>query len=170
MTNDELRKLKRGDLLELLVAQSRETEELREKLQAAEQALVSRRIRLNEAGSIANAALDLNGVFAAAQAAADQYLESIRLQSQDTESLCARMEAEAQEKADRLLAETETKCAAMLAQTEAETREFWDMVSRRLENFYNEHAGLRELLALEQLRIPAPVPVEDPLVEEGAHE
>ena len=105
MTDEELRKLKRGDLLELLVAQSRETEELREKLQTAEQELASRRIRLNEAGSIANAALDLNGVFAAAQAAADQYLESIRLQSQDTESHCAQLVAEAQEKADRLLAE-----------------------------------------------------------------
>ena len=67
MTDEELRKLKRGDLLELLVAQSRETEELREKLQTAEQELASRRIRLNEAGSIANAALDLNGVFAAAR-------------------------------------------------------------------------------------------------------
>ena len=112
MTDEELRKLKRGDLLELLVAQSRETEELREKLQTAEQELASRRIRLNEVGNIANAALDLNGVFAAAQAAADQYVESIRLQSQDTESHCAQLVAEAQEKADRLLAETETKCAA----------------------------------------------------------
>ena len=170
MTDEELRKLKRGDLLELLVAQSRETEELRGKLQTAEQELASRRIRLNEAGSIANAALDLNGVFAAAQAAADQYLESIRLQSQDTESHCAQLVAEAQEKADRLLAETETKCADMVAQAEAETREFWDMVSRRLENFYNEHAGLRELLALDQLKSPAPAPAEEAPVEEGAHE
>ena len=170
LTDEELRKLKRGDLLELLVAQSRETEELREKLQTAEQELASRRIRLNEAGSIANAALDLNGVFAAAQAAADQYLESIRLQSQDTESHCAQLVAEAQEKADRLLAETETKCADMVAQAEAETREFWDMVSRRLENFYNEHAGLRELLALDQLKSPAPAPAEEAPVEEEPHE
>ena len=170
MTDEELRKLKRGDLLELLVAQSRETEELREKLQTAEQELASRRIRLNEAGSIANAALDLNGVFAAAQAAADQYLESIRLQSQDTESHCAQLVAEAQEKADRLLAETETKCADMVAQAEAETREFWDMVSRRLENFYNEHAGLRELLALDQLKSPAPAPAEEAPVEGEPHE
>jgi chromosome segregation ATPase len=36
-----------------------------------------RRIRLREAGSIAEAALKLNGVFEAAQAAANQYLENI---------------------------------------------------------------------------------------------
>ncbi len=36
-----------------------------------------RRIRLREAGSVAEAALRLNGVFEAAQKAADQYLENI---------------------------------------------------------------------------------------------
>ena len=202
MTDEELRKLKRGDLLELLVAQGKETEELRQKLAQAEEGLNSRRIQLNEAGNIAEAALRMNGVFEAAQASAAQYLETIRLQSQETEALCARMETETkekterlmaetqetctrletearekadrlmaetqetctrletetQEKADRLMRETEAKCAAMVAQAEAETREFWDMVSKRLENFYNEHAGLRELLSLEQLRAPAPAP------------
>lgn len=37
-----------------------------------------REIELQEAGSIAEAALRLNGVFAAAQKAADQYLDSVR--------------------------------------------------------------------------------------------
>ena len=146
--------------MELLVAQERELESVKMRLEEAEKALTDRRIRLNEAGNIAQAALDVNGVFQAAQAAADQYLESIRLQSQDTESHCARLVAEAQEKADRMVADAEAKCATMVAQAEAETREFWDMVSRRLENFYNEHAGLRELLALEQLKNPAPIPEE----------
>ena len=156
MTDEALRRLKRGDLLELLVAQGKEMEALQARLRRAEEALESRRIQLDEAGSIAQAALQLNGVFEAAQAAADQYLESVREQSKDTEALCARMEMEAREKADRMMAETEAKCADMVAQAERETREFWDMVSRRLENFYNEHAGLRELLALDQLKVPAP--------------
>ncbi|MBP3319485.1 MAG: hypothetical protein J6K94_05690 [Ruminiclostridium sp.] len=158
MTDEELRKLKRGDLLELLVAQGRETEDLRERLRQAEAALESRRIQLDDAGNIAEAALRLNGVFEAAQASAAQYLETIRQQSQETESRCARMEAEAREKAHRLVAEAEAQCAAMVAQAEAETREFWDMVSKRLENFYNEHAGLRELLALDQLKSAGAAP------------
>lgn len=158
MTDEELRRLKRGDLLELLVSQEREKDELNMRLYKAEKALEDRRIQLDEAGSIAQAALQLNGVFEAAQAAADQYLESVRERSRDTEALCARMEMEAREKADRMIAEAEAKCSAMVAQAERETREFWDMVSKRLEDFYNEHAGLRELLALEQLKTPAPVP------------
>ena len=154
MTDDELRRLKRGDLLELLVSQEREMDSLNLRLHKAEKALEDRRIQLDEAGSIAQASLQLNGVFEAAQAAADQYLESVREQSRDTEALCARMEMEAREKADRMIAETEAKCADMVAQAERETRAFWDMVSQRLEAFYNEHAGLRELLALEQLKNP----------------
>lgn len=155
MTDEELRRLKRGDLLELLVAQEREVDELNLRLCLAEKALEDRRIQLDEAGSIAQAALQLNGVFGAAQAAADQYLETIRQQSRDVEARCTRMEQEAREKADRMIAEAEAKCADMVAKAEAETREFWDTVSKRLEDFYNEHAGLRELLALEQLKNPA---------------
>ena len=173
MTDEELRKLKRADLLELLVTQGKENEALQEKLRQAEAALWDRQIQLDEAGNIAEAALRLSGVFEAAQKASDQYLESIRKKHEETESRCTRLEetsraraeqleqeskaqaerlvAEAEEKARALTAETEAKCRAMVAQAEAETREFWDMVSQRLEHFYAEHAGLRELLSLDKL-------------------
>ena len=78
MTDEELRKLKRADLLELLVAQGKENEALQEKLRQAEAALWDRQIQLDEAGNIAEAALRLSGVFEAAQKASDQYLENIR--------------------------------------------------------------------------------------------
>ena len=173
MTDEELRKLKRADLLELLVAQGKENEALQEKLRQAEAALWDRQIQLDEAGNIAEAALRLSGVFEAAQQASDQYLENIRKMHEETESRCTQLEetsraraeqleqeskaqaerlvAEAEEKARTLTAETEAKCRAMVAQAEAETREFWDMVSQRLEHFYAEHAGLRELLSLDKL-------------------
>ena len=173
MTDEELRKLKRADLLELLVAQGKENEALQEKLRQAEAALWDRQIQLDEAGNIAEAALRLSGVFQAAQKASDQYLENIRKMHEETESRCTQLEetsraraeqleqeskaqaerlvAEAEEKARALTAETEAKCRAMVAQAEAETREFWDMVSQRLEHFYAEHAGLRELLSLDKL-------------------
>lgn len=173
MTDEELRKLKRADLLELLVAQGKENEALQEKLRQAEAALWDRQIQLDEAGNIAEAALRLSGVFQAAQQASDQYLENIRKMHEETESRCTQLEetsraraeqleqeskaqaerlvAEAEEKARALTEETEAKCRAMVAQAEAETREFWDMVSQRLEHFYAEHAGLRELLSLDKL-------------------
>lgn len=78
MENRDLNKLKRIDLLELLIAQGKEIDRLKAQLAAAEEELYRRRVDIETAGSIAEAALQLNGVFKAAQAAADQYLENIR--------------------------------------------------------------------------------------------
>ena len=70
MTEKELRRLSRTDLLEMLLEQSKEVQRLQQELEETKQKL--------EAGSIAEAALRINKVFEAAQQAADQYLENIR--------------------------------------------------------------------------------------------
>lgn len=111
MTDKEMHKLSRRELLQLLLAQVRETEELKELLEKRDEQLMelhenyerlrtrldqkdakihdlrntlheertTRKIELQEAGSIAEAALRLNGIFDVAQKAADQYLENIRM-------------------------------------------------------------------------------------------
>ena len=78
MTDRELRKLSRAELLELLLEESRENERLRAQLQEMNEKLADRAIRIERAGSIAEAALQLNGVFQAAEEAAAQYLENVR--------------------------------------------------------------------------------------------
>lgn len=78
MTDKELRKLSRKELLEMLIDQSKDVERLQAALRASEEKAQRKEITIQTAGSIAEAALALNGVFEAAQAAADQYLLSIR--------------------------------------------------------------------------------------------
>ena len=78
MTEKELRKLNRAELLELLVYQTKQVEDLQEALDEANRRLANRRIMLRNAGSIAEAALQINEVFEAAQRAADQYLEHVK--------------------------------------------------------------------------------------------
>lgn len=117
MASKELRKLKRRELLKMLLVQCQETERLQQemlelrkeheemsesyerlktKLNVKDERLnrkdvqikelqnkinkmkTSREIELEEAGSIAEAALRLNGVFEAAQQAAEQYLMNVR--------------------------------------------------------------------------------------------
>lgn len=78
MTEKELHKLKRAELLEMMLAQSREIESLQGRIEQLEAKLADKEIRIQESGSIAEAALKLNGIFEAAQAAADQYLENVR--------------------------------------------------------------------------------------------
>ena len=68
MTDKEMKKLSRADLLEMLLAQRKENEALRTELDAARAALDDRRIALEKSGSIAEASLQLNGIFEAAPA------------------------------------------------------------------------------------------------------
>jgi hypothetical protein len=83
LSQKQIKKLKRVDLLELLVAQGEEIENLRVQLNDAKTQLENREIAIKEAGSIAEASLKLNRIFQDAQAAADQYLQNVKRQVQD---------------------------------------------------------------------------------------
>ena len=148
MTDKELKKLSRAELLEMLIAQSKRADELQEKLNQAEEELNSRQLKVDEAGSIAEASLRLNGVFEAAQAASEQYLENIRALQDRQEEICAKRDAESKAEAERLLAETKDSCEKMTLDAKQASENYWKEVSERLEKFYAEHAGLRELLAM----------------------
>lgn len=78
MTDKELKRLNRAELLEMLIEQIKENEDLRSQLEEANEKLSRRRIAVESSDSIAEAALKLNGVFEAAERAAEQYLENIR--------------------------------------------------------------------------------------------
>ena len=82
MTDKELRRLSRSELLEMLIAQTEENRQLKIRLERAEAQLRDRRIAVEKAGSLAEAALQLNRVFEAADKAAQQYLENVRLMSE----------------------------------------------------------------------------------------
>ena len=84
MTDKELRGLSRRELLELLVAREKENQQLRQELDDAQAELNKRQIDVAKAGTMAEAALLLNGIFDAADRAAQQYLENIRLRAEGT--------------------------------------------------------------------------------------
>lgn len=96
-TNRELKKLNRIELLELLLAQSKEIDRLNQEItrlngelekqkalqQETEKRLEDRRLRLEETGSMAEAALSVFHVLEDAQKAADLYLENVRRKAED---------------------------------------------------------------------------------------
>lgn len=81
MTDKELKRLSRAELLEMLLEQTRRAEALQAQLDQKNEELKQREIMIEKSGSIAEAALKLNGVFEAAQKAADQYLENVKLKN-----------------------------------------------------------------------------------------
>ncbi len=97
MTAKELKRLRRSDLMEMLLELSKENAELRKQLQKAEHKLMDRQIAIEESGSLAEAALRLNRIFEDAQAACEQYKQNVRQR-------CEQMEAT-----------TRSRCAAMAA-------------------------------------------------------
>lgn len=158
MTEKELRRLGRGDLLNLLLEQSRENQRLREQLQAAQDALANKAICIDKAGSIAEASLQLNGVFQATERACQQYTENIARLSQHQQVICARREKESQKKALQIVADAQKqaedattaaqkRCDEMLKKAKTESQAYWDAVSVKITSITNAHAELRQLFS-----------------------
>ena len=135
----------------------KEIDALKKRLEETEKALQNREIAINEAGSIAVAALQINGVFEAAQAASQQYIENIRRLSARQDVLCTQRDAESRAEAERRIHEAAVKCQVMeaacrekCAMMEAEAKRrseaYWDEVSSRLQSFYENHQELKKLL------------------------
>ena len=83
MDDKEFRKLRREDLIEIIYQYQRREQRLTQENEMLRSQIQDRNIRIRNAGSIAEAALALNGVFEAAQKAADQYLNSLKNMSEN---------------------------------------------------------------------------------------
>ena len=82
MDDKEFRKLRREDLIEIIYQYQRREQRLTQENETLKSQLKDRNLQMEKAGSIAQAALALNGVFEAAQQAADQYLQSVRFMAE----------------------------------------------------------------------------------------
>lgn len=114
MTDKELRRLRRDDLLQILIRQQRQIDELTEKLKQAEAELEKREIAMKDAGSVAEAALRLNGVFEAAQAAADQYGAEMRSRADELEQAARKQSEDAKRLADELVRNARSEAERIL--------------------------------------------------------
>lgn len=78
MKESDLRHLRRADLLALLEEVSRQNDSLRKELDEANARLAQQEVRISRCGSLAEAALELSGVYEAADKAAEEYLRLVR--------------------------------------------------------------------------------------------
>ena len=110
MTQYEMKKLSRKELLQLAAEESAQIRILQEHLEIAENELHKREININEAGSIAEASMKLSNVFEAAQEACRLYTDNIPRLSERQERICAEIEKETKEKAAAYEAEVISRC------------------------------------------------------------
>ena len=125
MTDKEFRRLGKAQLLDIIYQLQLQVDELTEKNKRLELALEDRRLRIDNAGSLAAAALEINDFFSNAQVAAEQYLNEIKALRETTEveqqQLHSQAEAEfseAQEKANRLVTEAQTEASRLLLEAQ----------------------------------------------------
>lgn len=153
MANNELKKLSRAELLEMLIEQSKEMEALKKQLKEANEMLEDRRILIENAGSIAEASLQLNGVFEAAQKAAAQYLENVQQQA----GICADTDRNSRERAETLLSyvkikcsemesETQKKCERMVKNAQLQAQKYWDEVTEKAAQLTKAEAVQEEII------------------------
>ncbi|MEI3079152.1 MAG: hypothetical protein V8T00_07610 [Oscillospiraceae bacterium] len=121
MTDKELRKLSRAELIDILFELQTQNENLTAENRELAAQLESRQLQITEAGSIAEAALRLNGVFEAAQAAADQYVRCTK----DSLAIAERTLAAAKRQADTLVQEATAQAQKLLADADARLESSW---------------------------------------------
>ncbi len=124
MTDRQLRKASRADLLKLLLEQKKENESLRQQLLQVQEQLQQRSITIEQSGTLAEAALKLSGIFDAAETACQYYTENIRALSGRQEEICRTMERETREKCDR-----------MMEQAKQMARVYWDEYTEKCNRY-----------------------------------
>ena len=111
MTDKEFKRLTRAQLIDIIYQLQLEIDKLNEQKQALENELADKRLRLSNAGNIAQAALEINDCFRSTQNAAEQYLNEIKALREEAEAERQRILARAQAEADAIIADAKkTRC------------------------------------------------------------
>ena len=164
----EIKGLSRGDLLELLLAQTERVEELEAELAEVRKQAEARDIIIERSGTLAEAAMQINQVWQAADRAAAQYLSNVLrmydeqlAKNRELEQEYARMEqvllGECTRKCEELEQQTVDKCRALEQEARAyydetvqkakeEAQTYWDQVYGKLEQYCAAQESLKALL------------------------
>ena len=103
MVNKELKKLSRRELVDIIYQMKKNEQQMQEEISALQAALEDKRIRLSQAGSVAEAAVNITQVLSAAQETADLYLREITCMKEAARKECDDMIREASRKAAGIL-------------------------------------------------------------------
>lgn len=141
MTERELKKLNKNQLLDLLKEQTERANRLEIEFEEVKRKLKERKLIEGQAGSIAEAALKINGVFEAAQEAANQYLENIERISAQQDMVAKKIEDEARTKAELMLQEAEKRCKLR----EEEEKKKIEEIANQLKQMYDQKKALDAL-------------------------
>ena len=142
----ELKKLSKTQLLEMLCAKEKMLTDLKFENESLKNQINDRRITIENSGSIAEASLKVNEIFAKAQESADIYLESLKSKVDEQDKILKEQADAAKSVCATMIADAKAQSAKILAGTNERVEQKWANLTARLEEFYSAHAGLLDLL------------------------
>ena len=130
--------------------QEQEIERLKAKVSELQATIDNYEIKVEEAGTLAEASVQINNLFEAAQATVETYIENMKKRAEKSEEILA----DVQKQADGIISEAEAVAQKRLAAADAEIDEKWAVIESRLLVMYESHKGLKELVESGIFTIP----------------
>ncbi len=127
MDNNELKKLSRLELLEILLEQTKRIEDLEKQVEKLNEELTSRKIQISETGSLAEASLKLTEIFKEADEAATIYKNNVIQQAKKEER---QLKKELRELKAKKLSEIEKSCLKREEQAIKKLKEVEEKISK----------------------------------------
>ena len=158
MTEGDMKKLNRAELLAMLISITQRCDKLEAELQDAYERLDGRDIEVSRAGTLAEAALKINKIFEAADQAGAQYLANLQRMypgdgSVPPEVLMAASqdagaaEKEVRAKCQAIEAETKRRCVEMVESAKRDSQAYWDEVYSRIKKYNDTVEAMKKALA-----------------------
>lgn len=122
MIRKELKRLSRRELVDIIYQLKNNEQELQKQIHDLQDSIQDKRIRLAEAGSIAEAASSISQVFSAAQKAADLYLFEIACLREETQKDCEKMIEDAKRIVAKVLSDGEHQFSVSRSPLQSEIR------------------------------------------------
>ena len=120
MTDKEFKRLNRAQLIDVIYQLQLQVDKLTKQNESLEAALEDKRLRISNAGSLAEAALEINDCFRNAQKAAEHYLNEIKLIHTTVENDRKRILADAQAEAAQLVSTAQAEAEKLVSDARAE--------------------------------------------------
>ena len=132
MTDKEFKRLSRPQLIEIIYQLQLKLEEMTAENEKLSQELADKRLRVDDVGNIAEAALGIHNVFSAAQDAAAHYIEEIQIR---VDSEYKRILKEANEKAEAIIKNAQQEVERNAAQAKKKNPGYDPVVESILDEY-----------------------------------
>lgn len=136
MSEKDLKKLSRQNIIDLIISQKTRSENLAKRIEILEQHIRSKEIPNKEPGSIVEAGFAVEEIFRVAQREAEQYLETVNKFNLEKQAEIDLIDAECQKKID----ETEVRCS----KREKQAEEYVNTVSEKVQKLFSQYRSLEE--------------------------